>query len=453
VLEECPFNPDHKAPDAAVFERADGSLGFKCFHSSCSGKSWKDVRVMFEPQKSWRTNGPPAPSRGREAPPAATAESFKNAGKDAANEHVLSGAELLQRVEQYIRRYVILPEAAYCPVALWVVATHVVLRFDCFPYLAIVSAAKRSGKTRLAETLETLVRRPWRGTAPSAAALYRMLEDAPTLLLDETEPLNGKNKSETTQIILAVLNAGHRKGATIPRCEPPKHEVRHFDVYGAKLFAAIGRLPDTLMDRSIVLHMKRRTKTQKLERFRQGRATAEAKPIHDAAARFVETHAAEIDQAYERVLDSDLEFLNDRDADIWTPLFVMCEVAIPEQWDGLKRDALTLSAAKAGDDMDDSYALTLLRDIKTVWPMCEEKCETTVLLERVNALEESPWQEHQLSARKLARMLKPFEIEPRTLRFGEKRTAKGYLYAQVQDALERYLDTQNECTECFNGTS
>jgi hypothetical protein len=275
--------------------------------------------------------------------------------------------------------------------------------------------------------------------APSPAALYRMLEGAPTLLLDETEALNGKNKSETTQILLAVLNAGHRKGGSIPRCDGPKHELRHSNVYGPKLFAAIGRLPDTLMDRSIVIHMKRRSKAQEVERFRLARATAEAKPIHDSAARFAETHAADIELAYQDVLEEDLRFLNDRDADLWTPLFVLCKVATPERLAELKKFALMLSAAKAGDDVDDSYSLTLLRDIRVVWPEGEEKCETAVLLGKLNALEESPWPEHHLTPRKLARMLKPFDIEPRNIQIDDRRP-KGYHFADLKDAFDRYLD-------------
>jgi hypothetical protein len=51
VLEACPFNSDHRAPDAAIFQFADGSLGFKCFHSSCSGKGWRNVRELFEGQR------------------------------------------------------------------------------------------------------------------------------------------------------------------------------------------------------------------------------------------------------------------------------------------------------------------------------------------------------------------------------------------------------------------
>jgi hypothetical protein len=100
---------------------------------------------------------------------------------------------------------------------------------------------------------------------------------------------------------------------------------------------------------------------------------------------------------------------------------------------------LALSAAKASDDVDDSYSLTLLRDIRTVWPEALDKFETALLLERLKGLEESPWQDHQLTARKLARMLKPFDVEPRNLQI-EDRRPKGYHYSELKDAFDRYLD-------------
>jgi hypothetical protein len=273
-----------------------------------------------------------------------------------------------------------------------------------------------------------------------------MLEGAPTLLLDEVEMLRGKDKSETTQIILAVLNAGHRRGATIPRCEGPKQEIRHFPVYGPKLFAAIGRLPDTLMDRSIVIHMVRRTKAQQVERFRMARAGAEAKPIHDAAVRWAKTYAAAIDEAYTQVLDADLDYLSDRDADLWTPLFAICAVAAPERLPSLRQCAVALSAAKAGDDLDDSYALTLLRDIRAVWPDGEDKCETAILLARLKSLEDSPWvEECPLTPRKLAKMLKPFGIEPRNIHIGDRRP-KGYFYHELETGIAPYVDNLSATT-------
>ena len=49
VLEHCLFDESHKGKDAAIFQKPDGSLGYKCFHNSCSDKHWKDVRLLFEP--------------------------------------------------------------------------------------------------------------------------------------------------------------------------------------------------------------------------------------------------------------------------------------------------------------------------------------------------------------------------------------------------------------------
>jgi len=47
-LENCPFNPDHAAPDSAVYLLATGAMAFKCSHNSCSGKDWKQFRAVVE---------------------------------------------------------------------------------------------------------------------------------------------------------------------------------------------------------------------------------------------------------------------------------------------------------------------------------------------------------------------------------------------------------------------
>jgi len=49
ILDCCPFNSDHRNKDAAVFEQADGSVGFKCFHASCADKHWREFRLHYEP--------------------------------------------------------------------------------------------------------------------------------------------------------------------------------------------------------------------------------------------------------------------------------------------------------------------------------------------------------------------------------------------------------------------
>jgi len=49
ILEECVFDPSHKAPDAAIFVSKSGAIGYHCFHNSCTGQRWQDVRLKFEP--------------------------------------------------------------------------------------------------------------------------------------------------------------------------------------------------------------------------------------------------------------------------------------------------------------------------------------------------------------------------------------------------------------------
>ena len=48
TLKACPFNPEHTGRDAAVIRWSSGVIVFNCFHDSCSGKRWQDVRELFD---------------------------------------------------------------------------------------------------------------------------------------------------------------------------------------------------------------------------------------------------------------------------------------------------------------------------------------------------------------------------------------------------------------------
>lgn len=48
-LEHCPFDENHTGKDAAIFKRNNGAIAFKCLHNSCADKTWKDVRIKYEP--------------------------------------------------------------------------------------------------------------------------------------------------------------------------------------------------------------------------------------------------------------------------------------------------------------------------------------------------------------------------------------------------------------------
>jgi hypothetical protein len=58
--------------------------------------------------------------------------------------------------------------------------------------------------------------------------------------------------------------------------------VKNFAVFGPKAFAGIGQLPDTIADRSIPIRLNRKSKSDRIHRFRYAAEKAAAAPIVDA---------------------------------------------------------------------------------------------------------------------------------------------------------------------------
>ena len=161
------------------------------------------------------------------------------------------------------------PEALVA-VVLWVAHTYAIEHAEATPYLAISSPEKQSGKTRLLECL-ALLAHDCDGIAitPTASTIFRTLEATPegTLLLDELDAVF-RDHSDKYEEVRAVINAGHRRGATVRRSVPgPKNTwiVKKFPVFGPKALAGIGKLPDTVTDRSIPVLMLKRKRTEPVD--------------------------------------------------------------------------------------------------------------------------------------------------------------------------------------------
>lgn len=52
-LQACPWGQQHgsgdKPGDSCIIQFANGAVGFKCQHNTCSNRTWKDFRLLFEP--------------------------------------------------------------------------------------------------------------------------------------------------------------------------------------------------------------------------------------------------------------------------------------------------------------------------------------------------------------------------------------------------------------------
>lgn len=78
-----------------------------------------------------------------------------------------------------------------------------------------------------------------------------------------------KRKWTAAWHLATLLNVGIRAGTKVPRVLNPKsNELIEYNVFRPKVLAGIGTLPDTVASRSIPIRLERRTRDQKLERFR-----------------------------------------------------------------------------------------------------------------------------------------------------------------------------------------
>lgn len=49
ILDECPFDSSHKAPDSMITRSSSGAIGFKCLHNHCQNYHWRELRLKYEP--------------------------------------------------------------------------------------------------------------------------------------------------------------------------------------------------------------------------------------------------------------------------------------------------------------------------------------------------------------------------------------------------------------------
>ena len=268
----------------------------------------------------------------------------------------VDGAALLRDLAAVLNRYVALPLHADVAAALWSVHAHALDAADTSPILALISPEKRCGKTRTLSVLGRLVPRPLPTSNITPASLFRSVDlYSPTLLIDEAETFLGEREE-----LRGILNSGHyRDCAFVLRTTGDGHEVCRFSTWAPKVIALIGRLPDTLTDRSIVIPMRRRAPDEQVERLRLDRTGAFTELCRRArrwaADRLAELRAADPDVPSE---------MSDRAADNWRPLLVIADLAGGEWPQRARQAALSLSGVA---DSQDGEREQLLGDIRAIF--------------------------------------------------------------------------------------
>jgi hypothetical protein len=357
----------------------------------------------------------------------------------------LSGAEILDGLVAFIRRFVALTAAQAVLIALWILHTHAFEAADVTPYLSITSAEKRSGKTRLLEVGALLVARPWFTGRVTAAVLVRKTStERPSLLLDESDAAF-KSDKEYSETLRAVLNMGFKRGGVASLCvgQGANIDYKDFAVFSPKAVAGIGRLPDTVADRSIPIELQRRKPSERVERFRSRKVKPEALPLQCAAAAWAEANLTALTEAEPELPEE----LDDRAQDIVEPLLAIAD-AVGGEWPVQAREAAV--KLLTGEEREDSESLgiRLLRDIRSVFGDAQ-RLHTTTILEKLGKKDSAPWAQlgdDGLDARGLARLLKPYRIRSKQVRINED-NRKGYEREDFEDAWERYCPTPDTLAE------
>lgn len=355
---------------------------------------------------------------------------------------------LVKRIENYVQDYVTLADPQYSlPIALWIIGTYCYLDFDAFPYLVITSSTKRSGKTRLSEMIGFSSSNPRNFAALTGPMLYRSIEDEkPTIVFDEAELLS----SERAGTMRSILNVGYRRGQTVPRMSA-SGGIHEFQTYCPKLFVLIGDVFDTLRDRSIIITMKR-AETRK--RFTFDAVKEEGAVLRELISEAVKAHTCDIQTAFTR--HKGLPFLMDRDEEIWTSLFCICQVFCKDRIEELQAAASDMAAEKTGEGrryMDmrsaeeaatkDEYAKRALSDLWGILVKSNVKViRTEDAIEGMKALPTAPWRKYKgvgIDALELSNLLNTFRLAPKRIAIGSgrgnQRFYRGYKRVDVERAM------------------
>ena len=343
---------------------------------------------------------------------------------------------MLDRTARFVDRFVSFASPhQLTAVTLWIAHTHAFAAAECSPRLAIQSAEKQSGKTRLLEVLDLIALNPRQVVNMSEAALFRAIEAAPlTILFDEVDAIFGP-KARDREDLRAMLNAGYRKSGKVDRCvgEHAKFKVQTFSVFCPVALAGIGQLPDTVQDRAIPIRLRRRRVDDPVEKLR---------------LRLIEPEAAELRTDLTNVFQHAIETLGeskpempdglpDRAQDVWEPLMAIADLA-GDDWPAVARDAATWLTLDRNDD--GSLTEKLLADIRTALAG-DDKIASDELCRRLAAIEESPWATWHgkgIDPRGVARLLRHHDVKPSQVWMAGE-NVRGYRAADFQDLFDRYL--------------
>jgi len=357
----------------------------------------------------------------------------------------------LDLAEDKLRAHVVFPsEHESVAVVLWIAATHAQQAWDHATRMVIRSPIKRCGKSRLLDLVYGLSHEVMMTANVSVAALVHSIvgDDPPTILMDEADTIFGRGRwgDDDTKALRGLLNAGFQRNRPYIRWDPMKRQREEAPTFSMAALAGIGRLPDTIEDRAVIINLRRRRHDEVIKPFRV-RDLPALEPLRDALGKWVRDRLPVLKQATPKLS------LEDRDADVWEPL-----IAIADQAGGTwpERARAAANALTQGAEEDEAELL-LLHIYEAFQAEGTRRMASRDLIEALFDREDGPWaamwkqdvsreqsasgvwkKDTRVVGSKLAAMLKPFGIEVTKVKVpGTAQSAKGYKEEQFADTWAR----------------
>ena len=227
-----------------------------------------------------------------------------------------SPAEVYRKVRNVFDYYLDAEPEVITLFSVYTIATYYHTLFSTFPYLYLWGA-RQSGKTKTLSLFQRLCFNAVATMNLTPSSLFRLTEVFnSTLCIDESEYLkDAERKSE----IQTLLFAGYKRdSANVLRVEgEEKKNVRIYRVFSPKIMASINYPNDVLMDRCIMINMKRGSNKEKLNR----EPNSDLQEIRDEIYKLLFTR---FDEVYElRDMDFENDLLVARERELWRPLLVI----------------------------------------------------------------------------------------------------------------------------------
>jgi hypothetical protein len=180
--------------------------------------------------------------------------------------------------------------------------------------------------------------------------------------------------------------------------------------------------------------MRRRAPGERVEPFRPRLYESEGHALRDRLAAWAMRVHDVVDGAWPKMPEG----VVDRDADVWEALLAVADAAGGDWPKRARVAAVALVAASKASTP--SLGVRLLQDLKQVFGDRDHIATETIISKLVD-IDDAPWGDLRgkpIDARGLSNRLRPYGIEPKNVRIGD-RVVKGYYRADLVDAWARYL--------------